>query len=103
MHYVNTTFDFLGGILQKRESILLLNHHFLCIKMKFYLFIAGFLYLKDKKLKKSAVALKFPYFYIYMTINLHFTSHKNIDKKNTQTKLHNRQIPIYREVPGSIK
>ena len=38
-----------------------------------------------------------------MIINLHFTSHKNIDKKNTQTKLHDRQIPIYRKVPGSIK
>ena len=38
-----------------------------------------------------------------MTINLHFTSCKNIDKKNRQTKLHDRQIPIYRKVPGSIK
>ena len=40
-------------------------------------------------------------------MNLHFTSHKNIDKRKTktheQTKLHGRQIPIYRKVPGSIK
>ena len=39
-----------------------------------------------------------------MTINSHFTSRKNIDKKgHRQTKLHDRQIPIYRKVPGSIK
>ena len=25
------------------------------------------------------------YIYIYMTINLHFTSRKNVDKKDTQT------------------
>ena len=42
-----------------------------------------------------------------MTMNLHFTSRKNIDKRKTkaheQKKLHGRQIPIYRKVPGSIK
>ena len=40
------------------------------------------------------------YVYInYMTINLHFTSRK----KHRQTKLHDRQIPIYWKVPGSVK
>ena len=34
------------------------------------------------------------YIYIYMTINLHFTSRKNVDKKHRQTKLHDPQIPI---------
>ena len=34
-----------------------------------------------------------------MTINLHFTSRK----KHRQTKLHDRQIPIYWKVPGSVK
>ena len=29
-----------------------------------------------------------------MTINLHFTSRKNVDKKHRQTKLHDPQIPI---------
>ena len=34
------------------------------------------------------------YIYIYMTINLHYTSRKNVDKKHRQTKLHDPQIPI---------
>ena len=39
-----------------------------------------------------------------MIIDLHFTSRKNLDKKNLrQTKLHERQIPIYRKVPEIIK
>ena len=43
-------------------------------------------------------------FYIYMTINLHFTSRKNKRQRKTQkTKLHDRQMPIYRKVPGNIK
>ena len=41
-----------------------------------------------------------------MNINLHITSRKNTDKKkkiHRQVKLHGRQIPIYRKVPGSVK
>ena len=38
-----------------------------------------------------------------MTINLHFTPRKNIGKKTQTNKIHDRQIPIYWKVPGSIK
>ena len=41
-----------------------------------------------------------------MSTYLHSTSRKIIDKKNKKnrhTKLCNRQIPIYRKVPGSKK
>ena len=46
---------------------------FLCrvIKIKFYWFIAAF-FLKDKKLKKLAVALKFLYFLTDLILNLIF-------------------------------
>ena len=36
-----------------------------------------------------------------MTYDYKFTLH--FTKKHRQTKLHDRQIPIYRKVPGSIK
>ena len=39
-----------------------------------------------------------------MTITLLFNSRKNIDKKkHRQTKLYDRQMPIYRNVPRNIK
>ena len=38
-----------------------------------------------------------------MSLYIHFTSRKIIDKKNRHTKLHDRQIPIYRKGPGIIK
>ena len=37
--------------------------------MKFYRFTAAFLFLKDKKLKKLAVALKFLYFLTVVSLN----------------------------------
>ena len=38
-----------------------------------------------------------------MIINSHFTSRKIWTIKHRQTKLLDRQIPIHRKVPGSIK
>ena len=64
MHYVNTAFHFLGnGLLEKGKYVVIESSYF-CVSSKnkvlliycsFYLFI----YLKDNKLKKLAVALKF--------------------------------------------
>ena len=39
------------------------------ITMKFYRFTADFLFLKDKKLKKLVIALKFVYFHIVLSLN----------------------------------
>ena len=68
MHYVKTTFDFLGEFsFKKRESIVLLNHHIFVQTNKIdvlliyrsFSFAAFLFFLKDKKLKKLAEALKF--------------------------------------------
>ena len=40
--------------------------------MKFYRFIAAFLFFKDKKLKKLIVTLKFLYFLTVLSLNLMF-------------------------------
>ena len=66
MHYFNTAFDLLGNCLLEKRNYVVIESSYYCVKyiinMKFYRFIAAFLFffvLKDKKLKKLAVALKF--------------------------------------------
>ena len=61
MHYANTAFDFLGNC-QKKERMLLLNHHIFLQSNKNKVLLIfcsfSFFFLKDKKLNKLAVALK---------------------------------------------
>ena len=58
MHCVNTAFDFWGNCLLEKGKYVVIESSYFCVK--FYWLIAAFIFfLKDKELKKLAVALKF--------------------------------------------
>ena len=72
VHYVITTFHFWWEFsFRKGKVSFYWIIIFLCRvkKMKFYCFTVAFLFLKDKKLKKLAVALKFLYFFTVSCLN----------------------------------
>ena len=72
IHYVNTTFHFLGNSFTEEGKNHYWNIIFLyrVIKIKFYWFTAAFLFSEDKKSKKLAVTLKFLYFLISLSLKL---------------------------------
>ena len=59
---------------QQRDK---LNSHYLATASFIYIYIIYYIYI-------YYTYIDIFYIYIYMIINLHFTSHKNIDKKNTE-------------------
>ena len=63
MHYVKKAFDFLGNCLLEKEKYVVIESSYFSVGYKnkvllIYCSFSFFLLLKDKKLKKLAVALK---------------------------------------------
>ena len=63
MHYVKKAFDFLGNCLLEKEKYVVIESSYFSVGYKnkvllIYCSFSFFLFLKDKKLKKLAVALK---------------------------------------------
>ena len=71
MHYLNATFDFWGNSLLKKGMYRVIEHIFAWSnKSEVLLIYCSFsFFLKDKKLKKLAVALKFLYFLTDLSLN----------------------------------
>ena len=77
MHYVNTTFEFLGNSLIENGKYFLLNHHIFVYRNKYEVSLIYYsfsvFFLEDKKAKKSAVALKFLYILTVLSLNYTLT------------------------------
>ena len=58
MHYVNTAFDFLVNYLLEKIKYVVIESSYFCIIKKNANKLVLFFFVKDKKLKKLAVALK---------------------------------------------
>ena len=80
MHYVNATFDFLGTSFLEKGKYLVTELSFLCrvINMKFYWFIADFLFLFERyKIKEIGCSFEVPLFSYCFKFKLFFASCKD--------------------------
>ena len=71
MRYVNTTFNFLGNSLTEKGKSLVFESSYFCVDNYVLLIYCSFSFFfwEDKKLKKLAEALKFPYFFTALRLN----------------------------------